>query len=94
MSSQCEICVEWEELFELQSKRVREATKLWQEATGRHDTFPDLGDLLTWLMDGRAELLATCELMVEAYGKPGCWDEISRNMVKLRGTIAKSKNLK
>lgn len=37
-------------LFDLQHKRMGEATKLWQQETGRDDTWPDLGDLLTWLM--------------------------------------------
>jgi len=43
-------------LFELQWTRMAEATKLWREATGRHDVSPDLGDLLKWLMDRIAEL--------------------------------------
>lgn len=37
-------------LFELQWTRVGEATKLWQAATGRHDTLPDLGELVEWLI--------------------------------------------
>jgi hypothetical protein len=37
-------------LFDLQWTRMSEATKLWREATGRHDVSPDLGDLLKWLM--------------------------------------------
>ena len=40
-----------EKLFEIQHRRSQEADKRWQEATGKHDTIPDLGDLLRWLMD-------------------------------------------
>ncbi len=38
-------------LFDLQHTRMKEATRLWQDATGKHDILPDLGDLLTWLLD-------------------------------------------
>ena len=37
-------------VFDLQQTRMGEATKLWQQATGEHDTLPDLGVLLDWLM--------------------------------------------
>jgi len=37
-------------LFNLQSTRMDKAIKLWRESTGKHDTIPDLGDLLEWLM--------------------------------------------
>ena len=40
-----------EKLFEMQHRRSQEADKRWQEATGKHDTIPDLGDLLQWLMN-------------------------------------------
>ena len=39
-----------ERLFEMQHSRSQEADKRWQDATGKHDTIPDLGDLLQWLM--------------------------------------------
>jgi hypothetical protein len=42
-----------EAIFQLQWTRMGEATKLWQEETGRDDTWPDLGDLLEWLMERR-----------------------------------------
>lgn len=42
---------EMQELFDLQHTRSREADKLWQEATGKHDTLPDLGRLLEWLIN-------------------------------------------
>lgn len=40
-------------LFGMQRRRIKEATKRWQEATGRFLTHPDLGDLVQWLLDGR-----------------------------------------
>lgn len=42
---------EYKSIFDLQQKRMGEATKRWQAATGRYDALPDLGDLLQWLMD-------------------------------------------
>ena len=36
-------------LFDVQRTRVGEADKLWQEATGKHNTIPDLGELIDWL---------------------------------------------
>ena len=42
---------EYQSLFDLQHKRMVEASKMWQDETGRHDVYPDLGALLTWLMD-------------------------------------------
>ena len=41
---------ELQAVFDLQQTRMGEATKLWQQATGEHDTLPDLGVLLDWLM--------------------------------------------
>jgi len=38
-------------LFDLQQTRMGEATKRWRKATGKHETLPDLGDLLQWLID-------------------------------------------
>jgi hypothetical protein len=37
--------------FDLQWKRMGKATKLWQKETGKHDIWPDLGDLLDWLIE-------------------------------------------
>ena len=37
-------------VFDFQLERMDEADKLWQEATGKHETIPDLGVLLEWLM--------------------------------------------
>ena len=37
-------------LFDMQQTRMKKATKLWQQATGKKDTLPDLGVLLEWLM--------------------------------------------
>jgi len=63
---------ELEAVFAMQQTRLDKATKLWQDATGKHDTLPDLGVLLDWLMDGRAKLveallrlLQECELADE-----------------------------
>lgn len=42
--------VEVNRTFNLQRSRMGAATRLWQKATGRTDTWPDLGDLLAWLM--------------------------------------------
>lgn len=42
---------DYRRLCELQRKRMNEATEMWRQATGRHDVLPDLGNLLTWLMD-------------------------------------------
>ena len=45
---------ELDALFDLQWKRMGEATKAWQEAhPGKDDVWPDLGDLLTWLLEER-----------------------------------------
>lgn len=47
---------EYDALFELQHKRVLEADKEWQRATGQHDVMPDLGTLIEWLMADRKRL--------------------------------------
>jgi len=46
---------EKQSLFDLQHTRTLEADKLWQEETG-HDCncFPDLGELIRWLMEKAA----------------------------------------
>jgi len=43
-------------LFNMQQRRMGEAVKLWQDATGKHDTLPDLGRLLDWLLTENAKL--------------------------------------
>jgi len=43
-------------LFEMQNKRMREADKYWQKLTGKKNTYPDLGQLLFFLMDRIKEL--------------------------------------
>lgn len=58
-AAKCENCADMESLFELQQQRMRKATALWQEATGEHDTFPDLGTLLDWLMERGATTQGT-----------------------------------
>lgn len=47
---------ELQALFAKQWERSREADKLWQKATGKHDTIPDLGELLKWLMEQISEV--------------------------------------
>ena len=47
---------EQEKLFELQRRRMGEATRIWQQATGRTDVLPDLGALLAWLLEERESL--------------------------------------
>ncbi len=37
-------------VFDLQETRTKKAEKIWQQATGKHGTLPDLGMLLDWLM--------------------------------------------
>jgi len=37
-------------LFDLQRTRTTKAKAMWQKATGKKETFPDLGELLEWLM--------------------------------------------
>jgi hypothetical protein len=47
----CPNCAELDALFELQQTRVAAATKAWQDAhPDRADVFPDLGELVNWLM--------------------------------------------
>lgn len=41
---------ELEQLFDLQHTRTVEADKLWQQAHNRPDLWPDLGQLVGWLM--------------------------------------------
>lgn len=42
-------------LFDLQWRRMNEATAMWRKATGQHNVSPDLGKLLEWLMEQIAE---------------------------------------
>jgi hypothetical protein len=43
---------EYDQLFDLQWKRMGEATTAWRAAhPGKDDVQPDLGTLLTWLLD-------------------------------------------
>lgn len=42
---------EYDRRFELQWRRMADATAMWRAATGKHMILPDLGDLLKWLMD-------------------------------------------
>ena len=53
-----------DETFELRRERTVEADREWQQATGRHGVFPDLGELIEWLRGDRDQLRA---LLVWAY---------------------------
>lgn len=55
--AKCANCDDLNHLFELQNTRMDKATKLWQDATGKHDILPDLGDLLDWLMETRIPMI-------------------------------------
>lgn len=47
-------------LFELQQTRMTEATLAWRLAhPGNDDVLPDLGDVLTWLLKERKEMLGS-----------------------------------
>lgn len=43
-------------LFDIQYKRMQKATKIWQQATGKCDVWPDLGELLDWFLERYFEL--------------------------------------
>lgn len=47
-------------LFELQHKRVVEADKLWQKAHDQPKAWPDLGELIDWLLS-MAQGCHSCE---------------------------------
>jgi len=57
---------ELEALFDLQQTRMAEATRMWQEAMGKQDVLPDLGDLLAWLMARSVELEAMVRKLRDA----------------------------
>lgn len=58
--------VELNALFEMQQKRMGEAIKLWQKRNPGNDlVWPDLGRLLTWLME-QVEPVALLRLRVAA----------------------------
>ncbi len=42
---------ELNQLFDLQHRRMGEATEKWHSAGNDRDVYPDLGDLLKWLCD-------------------------------------------
>jgi hypothetical protein len=58
---------ELEALFALQKTRMTETTRMWQEATGKQDVLPDLGDLLAWLMARPGVLEAAMIKLVVPY---------------------------
>ncbi len=72
-------------VFYMYETRMGEATKLWQQATGEHDTLPDLGVLLDWLM-GEIERLEKENIA----GSKGWEDSIDR-WTKVCGKIEADK---
>lgn len=52
---------EYDVLIALQHDRTVEADREWQEATGQHDVWPDLGELIDWLRGDRDRLRAALE---------------------------------
>ena len=50
---------EYEELFRIQKTRLDAATKYWQTMTGQKDTFPDLGELLDFMLNRITSLETT-----------------------------------
>ena len=68
----CKENAEYNSLFKLQRKRTLEADKLWQEANKKPDVFPDLGELLAWLMRERESKNALIRQMLEATIKTCC----------------------
>ena len=66
---QKEELAEMNALFDLQRKRMTDAVKEWQGATGA-TYYPDLGQLLTWLLENRKAMIALYKA-VEMYGACG-----------------------
>lgn len=67
---------EYDALFELQWKRTKDASRLWQKATGNHDSMPDLGMLIEWLLE-RAEKAEARVAELEAELREG-WRDSDR----------------
>jgi hypothetical protein len=57
---------ELNDLFDMQHTRTKEADKMWQEATGKRGTLPDLGTLIEWLLDQLSTLRAQQRELREA----------------------------
>lgn len=70
---------EYDSLFALQFKRMGEATAMWRARNGGNELIsPDLGVLLTWLMDSvKSERAKAERLRLAAWDgtgiKPACW---------------------
>jgi len=52
---------ELESLFDIRWKADQRAIKRWQDATGKHDTWPDRADMVVWLLEERDRLLAALD---------------------------------
>lgn len=59
--------IEVNRTFNLQRSRMGAAARLWQKATGRTDTWPDLGDLLAWLMKRAGKERKIADLLGEIH---------------------------
>ena len=71
---------EFSDLFDLQRKRMTEATSVWQKATG-NDCNPDLGELLEWLCRSHKMMVELYEA-VRMYGSSG--DHFNRAMCSVK----------
>jgi hypothetical protein len=59
-------CEELKKLFDLEWTRMRAATAFWQERNPGNDlVWPDLGDLLQWLMSGYKAGIELAEYYLE-----------------------------
>jgi len=59
-----------DEMFELQRERTIEASREWQQATGQHNVWPDLGTLIDWLRGDRARLRGALERLRNGDDQP------------------------
>ena len=78
-------------LFQLQHRRMKKATAMWQEATGEKDVHPDLGVLLDCLMlnknTGEGEINPFCEHCKE---KPDCLVSTDGTCAMIRKYLAET----
>ncbi len=56
---------ELKNLFDMQWKADQRAIKIWQEKTGRHDTWPDRCDMVVSMLEDRDKLVKKIETICE-----------------------------
>lgn len=81
-----------ESTFELRWSADMRAIKRWQEATGRHDTWPDHADLCVWLMERIAAIQAAAEPVresLEHYGPAIFYEATRLEVIALLDAIGK-----